>query len=409
MSGATRRLVAIALAGLACAIARPAAPAPDLVAFDADEVRRILSHGPWPGPTTTDPSNRLSGEARAIALGRALFFDARLSATGTIACATCHVPERGWTDGRPRAVGLASLDRNTPTVLDVGRQRWFSWDGRADSLWSQSLKPIIDPREMGADPPHVARFLQADPELACRYAEVHGEAPSAGPGADGERLMANVGKALAAFLETVRSPRTAFDVFRDALSRGDHHEAARYPQSAQRGLRLFIGRGNCGFCHVGPAFTNGEFHDVGVPFMVAPGRVDAGRHEGIKRLRADRFNLLGPYSDDATGRSATKTRYVELQHVSYGQFRTPSLRNAALTGPYMHDGRYASLREVVRHYSELDTERIHGHGGEQILRPLRLTPDESDDLVAFLESLTEARAPALPPALAPCRPRVGGG
>jgi cytochrome c peroxidase len=143
---------------------------------------------------------------------------------------------------------------------------------------------------------------------------------------------------------------------------------------------------------------------VGVPFLASPGRVDGGRHDGIRRLRADRFNLLGPYSDDASGASALKTRTVEPGPASFGQFKTPSLRNVALTAPYMHDGRYATLREVVRHYSELDMERIHTHG-EQLLRPLRLTASESDDLVAFLESLTApdaAAAPGPPPAIAGC-------
>ena len=137
---------------------------------------------------------------------------------------------------------------------------------------------------------------------------------------------------------------------------------------------------------------------------MAPGRVDAGRHEGIKRLQADRFNLLGPYSDDASGASATKTRHVELQHANFGQFKTPSLRNVALTAPYMHDGRYASLREVMRHYSELDMERIHTHG-EQLLRPLHLSEAQIDDLVAFLETLTApgaAAAPGPPPRIEGC-------
>ena len=132
-----------------------------------------------------------------------------------------------------------------------------------------------------------------------------------------------------------------------------------------------------------------------MPFLIAPGRVDPGRHGGIKQLRADRFNLLGPYSDDASRASATKTRHVDLQHVNFGQFKTPSLRNVALTAPYMHDGRYATLREVVRHYSELDMERMHTHG-EQLLRPLRLTDAEIDDLVAFLTTLTDPRASVVP-------------
>ena len=368
------------------------------------EIRRVLQHGPWPPPVSRDPSNRASGDARAVALGQRLFFDPRLSANGAIACATCHVPERAWTDGRPRAVGLDRLDRNTPTVLDAGLHRWFSWDGRSDSLWSQSVKPILDPREMGASPRLVAALVRGDPTLTCLSEAVYGPAPDGGSGGGDERVLVNVGKALAAFVETVRSGRTAFDEFRDALARGDGSAAAAYPQAAQRGLKIFVGSGNCSVCHFGPHFTNGEFHDVGVPFLVAPGRVDAGRHEGIKRLRADRFNLLGPYSDDAAGTSATKTRHVELQHANYGQFKTPSLRNVALTAPYMHDGRYATLRDVVRHYSALNMERLHTHG-EQLLRPLGLAEAETDDLVAFLETLTDPRATAGPPAgaaLGPC-------
>ena len=380
--------VVIAAAG---AVGGAAHGAADGLSLSPAEVRQTLRHGPWPPPPPRDPSNRVSGDAHAVALGRRLFFDGRLSAHGALACATCHVPDRAWTDGRRRAVGLGLLDRNTPSLLDVARQRWFSWDGRADSLWSQSLKPIVDPREMGASPAHAARVVRSDPALACLYARAFGEPP----GDDDERVLVGVGKGLAAFLETVLAGRTAFDEFRDALARGDEAAAGAYPVAARRGLRIFLGTGRCGVCHVGPSFTDGEFHDVGVPFVVGPGRVDPGRHEGIKRLRADRFSLLGPYSDDASGAAATKTRHVELQHANFGQFKTPSLRNVALTAPYMHDGRYATLRELVRHYSELDMERIHTHG-EQLLRPLRLTDAEVHDLVAFLETLTGAAARAEP-------------
>ena len=106
------------------------------------------------------------------------------------------------------------------------------------------------------------------------------------------------------------------------------------------------------------------------------------------------------YSDDPSRATATKTRHVEQQHATFGQFKTPSLRNVALTAPYMHDGRYATLRDVVRHYSDLDMERIHTHG-EQLLRPLKLPESEIDDLVAFLETLTAPDASATPPPPAP--------
>lgn len=380
-------LLAVALVALLVAPGRAAR----LQDLDDADVRRLLSHGPWPVPASRDPSNAVSGHPAAVALGHRLFFDARLSSTGHVACATCHVPGRGWTDGRARAVGLADVDRNTPTVLDVALHRWFSWDGRADSLWSQSLKPIVDPREMGASGAHVARLLRADTTLACLHAKAFGTPPAAEPA----RALVHAGKALAAFLETLRSGPTPFDDFRDALARGDAAAAARYPEAARRGARLFV-KSQCHVCHVGPAFTNGEFHDVGVPFALPGGRVDAGRSEGIKRLRADPFNLLSAWSDDRGGSTAVKTRHVEATHASFGQFKTPSLRNLVHTAPYMHDGRYATLRDVVRHYSELDMERIHTHG-EQLLRPLKLSPSEIDDLVAFLASLTDPSAARTPP------------
>jgi cytochrome c peroxidase len=358
---------------------------------DDAALKRLLQHGPWPVAPSRDPSNAVSGNQAAIALGQRLFFDPRLSINGAVACASCHRPERGWTDGRARAVGLTDVDRNTPTVLDVALHRWFSWDGRADSLWSQSLKPIVDPREMGASGAHVAALVRGDAMLTC----LHTKAFGASPGRDPDRALVEAGKALAAFMETVRSGRTPFDEFRDALARGDATAGARYPAAAQRGARLFV-KSQCNVCHLGPAFTNGEFHDVGVPFTLGGGRIDAGRFEGIKSVRGDRFNLLSAWNDDRTGTAVVKTRHVEATHASFGQFKTPTLRNLGHTAPYMHDGRYATLREAVRHYSELDMERIHTHG-EQLLRPLRLPPGEIDDLVAFLESLTDPAATRTPP------------
>jgi cytochrome c peroxidase len=201
--------------------------------------------------------------------------------------------------------------------------------------------------------------------------------------------LADVGKALAAFQETLVTGRTPFDDFRDALARNDPEAAARYPLAAQRGLRLFIGRGNCSVCHFGPNFSNGEFADVGIPFFIGTGKVDPGRYGGIEKLKRNRFNLLGPFSDDPTRRTATSTRYVEAQHRNFGEFRVPSLRNVARTSPYMHNGRLATLRDVVKHYSEIDLDRLHADG-ERILKPLHLNEKEIEDLIAFLESLTES-------------------
>jgi cytochrome c peroxidase len=152
------RRLAVYLAALAPLVA----VADETVELDPVEIRLVLRHGPWPQPVLRDPSNRVSGDASAIALGQRLFFDARLSANGTVACASCHVPTRAWTDGRAQAAGLGALDRNTPTVLDAALSRWFGWDGAADSLWSFAVKPMLHPAEMGGSARGTAALVRGD-------------------------------------------------------------------------------------------------------------------------------------------------------------------------------------------------------------------------------------------------------
>jgi cytochrome c peroxidase len=369
-----------------------------LLGFSDAERRAILRHGPWPAPWAPDPTNRVSGNPEAIALGERLFFEPRLSPSGKVLCATCHAPFRGWQDARARAFGHADTDRNTQSLYDVRYNRWFGWDGAGDSLWAQSIRPMLDAREMGGSQAHAAALVRGDAELACRYEKAFGAPP---PAAD-EAVLAGIGKALAAFQETIVSGRSPFDDFRDALARNDLASMKNYPEAAQRGLRIFVGRGNCSACHFGPAFTNGEFHDTGVPFFIKGG-VDSGRHGGIRKLEANPLNLLSRYNDEPgrdgqPGPSSIKTRQIALEHRNFGEFKVPSLRNVARTAPYMHDGSLATLADVVRHYSEVNPDRLHSDG-ESLIRPLRLSAGESADLVAFLESLTEtasARAPSLP-------------
>ena len=383
---------------LAAAFAALPAAAEDRPALAPLELRNVMRHGPWPQPALPDRTNRASGNAAAIALGQRLFLDPRLSRDGTLSCAACHVPNGSYTDGRPQGIGREPLARNTPSLWNVGLQRWFGWDGAHDSLWAQSVRPILAREELAADARHVARVIRADAELACLHRKAFGA------GADDQRMLVDAGKALAAFQETLVSGRTPFDAYRDALATGDREAAAKYPAAAARGLRLFVGRGNCSVCHFGAAFTNGEFHDVGVPYFTAPGKVDNGRYDGIRKLQANPLNLLGKHSDDASGAAATKTKHVELTQRAFGQFKTPSLRNVALTAPYMHNGSLASLRDVVRHYSELNPERVHSHGEAALLQPLQLTEAEIDELIAFLESLTDPAARAALPAPPACKP-----
>ncbi len=372
--------LALAAAGASLAV-KPEPP----VTFSEEERAAILAHGPWPPAFTPDPSNRVSGDPAAIALGRQLFSDRRLSRDGDRTCATCHDPTRAFADGHNRSIGLARVDRNTIALANLRLNRWFGWAGAADNLWAQSLRPILDTKELGAFAELVRDRLAGDSGLAAAYAGIFGSTPTAD---SPELVLVNTAKALAAFQETITTGRTAFDAFRDALASGNRQALANYPVAAQRGLKIFVGKGRCTVCHHGANFTTGEFDDIGVPFFAEPGRVDPGRHSGIAALRESPFNLLGRYNDDPGKTTASPTRYVEQLHRNWGEFRVPSLRNVAETGPYMHNGSLATLHDVVRHYSEVDVERLHGDDGARLIRPLRLSAEEAADLVSFLETLS---------------------
>jgi len=372
-----------------------ARPAQVLLAFTAEETERILSHGPWPpqpgGTPVRDPGNALVGRPEAVALGQRLFFERRLSPAG-VSCAHCHQPGKDFADGLARSRGVAELDRNAPSLWNAVHERWQGWDGAADSLWSQAIRPLLDPREMASSAEHLRAELARQPALAAGWRRVFGQEVRA---QEPQAVLVGTAKLISAYVATLVSPRTPFDEFRDALARGDRAAAARYPLAAQRGLQIFIGRGNCQLCHGGPRFTHGEFADIGLRFFVRPGVVDTGRFGGIEALQASPYNLLSRWADaPPPGQldEAVKTRHVEATHRNFGEFKVPGLRQVARTAPYMHDGQLATLEAVVRHYSELNLERLHADG-EQVLRPLRLSPQEAQDLVAFLHTLT-AQGPA---------------
>ncbi len=383
----TRALFALA----GCLFFSAPATAQQTPPWTAAEIAQVAAHGPWPPAPPRDPSNRVSGKPEAIALGHHLFNDRRLSAAAGMSCADCHQPGRDWRDGRALGRGAVELDRRTLSLWNVGFLHWFGWDGSADSLWMQSIRPLIDPREMGSSLPAVAGLVRNDTALACGYERAFGTPP----GGDDERIVVDLAKALAAFQATLVTPRTAFDDFRDALVANDTVAAARYPAAAQRGLRTFIGEAGCTNCHLGPLFTNGEFGDVGIPFFLKSGGVDSGRHGGLARLQESPFNRLGRYNDDGSPQSAVRTRHVERQHRNYGEFRVPGLRQVGRTAPYMHNGTIATLEDVVRHYSEVSPDRLHSDG-LPLVRPLGLSHEEQGDLVAFLRTL-DVETPALPP------------
>ncbi|WP_108862222.1 cytochrome-c peroxidase [Ruegeria sp. Alg231-54] len=353
------------------------------VLLSDDEIQQTLSFGPWPISLQSDPSNRVSSDTRAIALGAALFNDPVLSADSAFSCARCHDPEQAFTTSDARAFGRVLVDRNTPSLRNLAGLRWYGWGGKSDSLWAASLHPIIEEQEMA----HSKESLKAaisESIYIDDFEAIFGDIQIQDP----ELVLVNTAKTLSAYLETLATGRTQFDDFRDALENQDLAAAANYPEAAQRGLQLFIGRGNCVFCHNGPRFSNNEFHDAGVPYFLSETEVDDGRFGGLNFLLSNAYTLDGNWSDDAEKQGAWVVRSVRRSHSDFGTFRTPSLRGVAETAPYMHDGSLIDLDAVIRHYSEIDTERLHADG-EAILSELSLSEQEIADLTAFLESLSK--------------------
>ena len=258
-----------------------------------------------------------------VSLGRKLFFDKRLSRDGTLACATCHDPKRAFADGRAVAIGINAAEgsRNSPALINRGYGRVFFWDGRAQSLEQQALQPITNPIELGLTEAELER------RTGLKAAEVAG--------------------ALASFIRTIRSGDSRFDRY----AAGQTNALTALEKT---GLQLFRGKGGCTSCHVGPSFTDEQFHNTGVAWRDGQ-LADQGR-----------FTVSGNDRDR-------------------GAFKTPTLREIARSAPYMHDGSLTSLEDVIDFYSEggrrnpyLDPE----------VRPRNFTPEENRALTAFLRSLT---------------------
>lgn len=344
----------------------------------------VLSHGPWPPEARPDPSNRYSDNPDAIAYGRHLFHSPKLSRDGILSCSGCHQPERTFMDGVALNRGHEMLDRNTPSLLNLRWQKWFGWGGAHDSLWSQSIRPITMKAEMDLSPAELKSQIAADPVLACGFRKSF----AVGIEDVGEQdALVLIGKALAAYQERLVSPATDFDRFVLALEANDTEAMKQYPDNALRGLKIFVGKGNCSLCHFGPLFTTGEFANIGMPYFIRKGVVDKGRFGGITAVKASPYNLLGDYSDDPDKRSGLQTHHVARQYRNWGEFKIPSLRQVSETAPYMHNGSLEDLDAVIDHYSELNEERLHADG-ERILKPLNLTVQEKADLKSFLESLS---------------------
>jgi|SRR5579871_230241 len=286
--------------------------------------------------------------AAAVALGRKLFYDKRLSADESISCATCHNPLIGFTDGQKhsRGVGGKSGTRNAPSVVNAAYSRFQFWDGRAPSLEEQAAGPIANPVEMNQSHDICVSKLEADPEYKAQFRNVFGP---------GRITIGKVENALASFERTLISGNSAFDRYeyggdKRALSPG-----------AIRGLAIFrdTSKGNCATCHtIGEKyalFTDGKFHNIGVSVNAEGELTDLGRYD-VTKVEADK-----------------------------GAFLTPTLRNIAKSAPYMHDGSLKTLKAVVDFYAGGGNSNTYL---DREIKEIKLTGQERADLVEFLESLT---------------------
>lgn len=334
-------------------------------------------------PVPVPADNPMS--AAKVELGRLLFFDPRLSGNGSTSCASCHVAQMGWTHGDPLAPGYPGhrLWRNNPTVLNAAHFRRLMWDGSLDRLEVQARSAMQAPVEGNGKASVVEMRLRLVPDYVDRFRDVFGtEWPQ----------LEHAWQAIAAFERTVVSDprRVPFDRF---LAGDDLSLSA----PAKRGYALFTGKAGCIACHYGPLASDEDYHALGVPRQSlldsSPLVQIAVRWQNAQR---DAPRALYRGSEEDLGRY-----YRTRNPADIGKFRTPSLRELRYTAPYMHNGVFATLQEVVEFF---DRGGGDARNKSPLLRPLGLSADEKRDLVAFLESLSMdqplvVETPPLPPML----------
>ena len=357
--------------------------------------------------------NGLAHDASAIALGAALFGDPELSNGGQVSCATCHQPDKYFTDGLARSVGSATTQRHAPSLLGSAYRRWWYWDGRRDSLWSQALTPLETNGEMDNTRTNVVRYVaghadygatfrrlfsndesfadrQRFPEHAGPFGAAQGKAAWAKMSVP-DRALVNaafvvVGKAIAAYERTLLPGPSRFDRFVALLKGGKRETQDLLDTRELNGLKLFVDqeKTRCLQCHNGPLLTNEGFHNIGTGPSVAGG-FDYGRAFGLQAALFNPFNCRSTFSDDTTCEPVVFAQTTELPAAMHGAFKVPSLRNVGDTGPYLHDGRHDTLEQVLDWYIAPPDPASTGHE----LQPLTLTETERDDLAAFLRTLTQ--------------------
>jgi cytochrome c peroxidase len=343
-----------------------------LPAVDVDKPPPGLDSVVWEAFMPSD--NAMS--AQRVSLGRKLYFDKRLSADGTVACATCHDVTRGFTDQLAVSKGINDQTgrRNAPTTLNVALLQTFFLDGRSPTPEHQARLPIVNPVEMGmADGDAAVNAVKDDPEYQVAFKEAYGRGVN----------YDDIGRAIAAFERTL--------VFIDSPFRrflGGDKEAIS--AEAKEGWVLFNEKGRCVSCHPmspsNPLGTDNRFHNIGV----------SARHQDFENLAKQALRVIeGDDSEQKLDQLALSTNMSELGRFMVtkvksdaGTFRTSILLNIGITPPYMHDGSIETLWDVIDHYNKGGEANLFLDGG---IEPLALSEEEIDELVAFLFALTDVR------------------
>lgn len=417
-------LVLVACRTPAAPVDEPTPPKPSTPANRPE----IAALGPL-GPVPPDPSNAYADDPRAARLGQMLFFDKELSGPlladnalgkagerGKVSCRSCHGgPALDDQQSRPNhvSIGTGIGHRNSPPLVNASFYRWSNWGGRFDSQWSLVLGAAENPQVMNANRLAIAHVVyrkyraeydaifpvKLDPALdpaardAARFPS-HGR-PKGPTGVDGpweamtagdreivNRIFANVGKSIAAYMRKLVARNAPFDRY----VAGD---TTAISPSARRGVELFLV--HCKSCHGGPHFQDDRFHAIGVAqFGEHVPDADLGRFVDVPPLLDSTFNTAGPFSD-----GGSKLAGLAQEPSQKGQFRTPTLRNVAVTAPYMHAGQFPTLAAVVAFYNA-GGGHVPGVEKDAEMKRLALTPAQQADLVAFMETLTDT---ALPPEL----------
>ena len=375
-----------------------------LLAVNAFWMVRSSDQGPWSEaelalirslwidslpPVPEDPSNAVADDPRAARLGQRLFFDTRLSENGAVACATCHQPELLFTDGLDVAEGVAIGERHTMGLIGVAYSPWMFWDGRKDSLWAQALAPLESPVEHGGSRVQFVELLIADHNYRTAYEAIFGAVPELSAPNAVTGTFVNMGKAIAAYERLLLPGASRFDRYVEALAEENGTLADSILSDDEvAGLRLFIGDAQCINCHNGPLFTNNEFHNTAV-LPVAGKLPSLGRVGAVREVYADPFNCLGDFSDQSGGNCA-ELRFARTGDDLIGTHKTPSLRNVALTAPYMHAGQMQTLAEIIDQYNRAPSALV----GHNEAKPLNLSRRERKQLEAFLLTLNSPIATA---------------